>query len=381
MYEDNLDNVVGVLVRRDLEPYLEQTTGQKFNLRELIHPPQFIPSSARLGAALKQMQSKRIHLGFVVDEYGGLEGIVTLEDLLEEIVGEINDEFDEEVRAQILKEPDGTYLLSGMLTVRDANRQLGLDLPEDGGYTTLAGFLMAQAGRLPQAVKSSSSRDDFPNRASRRSSHSSRASKAKYQRLIVGTCRERSNMKLHILLALTLLLVSVSSASAKDDITKELMTSNGKTRAYYLYVPSTVKGPAPLIITLHGSNRTGVTLVEKWKDYAKKEGIILAGPDASNLRGWGSPQRWSRLSARVRRRTQIQTSDQPAPCVSVWSLCWCIVCAAHVVDGVAVFCCGCGSRRRTAFGRGNAIDSSSPNERYRSRSRSATAISFFHSRK
>ncbi|HKY43280.1 MAG TPA: hemolysin family protein [Pyrinomonadaceae bacterium] len=151
VYEDNLDQVVGVLVRRDLEPYLEGAIPpDDFNLRNLIHPPQFIPTSARLGAALNQMQSKRIHLGFVVDEHGGIEGIVTLEDLLEEIVGEINDEFDEEVRAQISKEADGTYLLSGMLTVRDANRQLKLDLPEDGGYTTLAGFIMAQAGRLPQ---------------------------------------------------------------------------------------------------------------------------------------------------------------------------------------------------------------------------------------
>ena len=152
VYEDNLDKVVGVLVRRDLEPYLERAEPHEtFNLRNLIHPPQFIPTAARLGVALKQMQSKRIHFGFVVDEYGGLEGIVTLEDLLEEIVGEINDEFDEEVRAQILKEADGTYLLSGMLTVRDANRQLKLELPEDGGYTTLGGFLMAQAGHLPQA--------------------------------------------------------------------------------------------------------------------------------------------------------------------------------------------------------------------------------------
>src|SRR5215211_2354311 len=90
---------------------------------------------------------------------------------------------------------------------------------------------------------------------------------------------------------LMLLLVSLTSASAKDEITKELITSNGKTRPYYLYVPSTVKGasPAPLIVMLHGSNRTGITLVEKWKDYAKKEGIILAGPDATNLRGWNSP--------------------------------------------------------------------------------------------
>ena len=70
---------------------------------------------------------------------------------MEEIVGEINDEFDEEVRAQILKEADGSYLLSGMLTIRDANRQLRLELPEERGYTTLGGFLMAQAGPLPQA--------------------------------------------------------------------------------------------------------------------------------------------------------------------------------------------------------------------------------------
>jgi poly(3-hydroxybutyrate) depolymerase len=99
-------------------------------------------------------------------------------------------------------------------------------------------------------------------------------------------------MKLHILLPMTLLLLTVSPTSAKDDITKELITSKGKTRAYYLYVPSTLKAstPAPLIVMLHGSNRTGVTLVEKWKEFAKKEGIIIVGPDATNLQGWASPQ-------------------------------------------------------------------------------------------
>jgi poly(3-hydroxybutyrate) depolymerase len=96
------------------------------------------------------------------------------------------------------------------------------------------------------------------------------------------------------ILLTALLLAAVASVAAKnpakDDITKELIKSQGRERAYYLYVPSTLKGPAPLIVMLHGSNRTGVTLVEKWKDYAKKENIILAGPDASNLRFWGSPQ-------------------------------------------------------------------------------------------
>jgi CBS domain containing-hemolysin-like protein len=150
VYEKNLDNIVGVLFRRDLEPFLEQPAPDNFDLRGLLHPPQFIPVTARLGAALKQMQASRAHLALVVDEHGGIEGIVTLEDLLEEIVGEINDEYDEEVREQIVREANGTYLLSGMLTVRDANQQLRLQLPEEGRYTTLAGFLLAQAGRLLQ---------------------------------------------------------------------------------------------------------------------------------------------------------------------------------------------------------------------------------------
>ena len=85
--------------------------------------------------------------GFVVDEHGGLEGILTLEDLLEEIVGDINDEYDEEIRSQIRKDGQ-TYILDGMLAVRDANQRLGLELPEDGSYTTIAGFVLAKAGRL-----------------------------------------------------------------------------------------------------------------------------------------------------------------------------------------------------------------------------------------
>ncbi len=99
-------------------------------------------------------------------------------------------------------------------------------------------------------------------------------------------------MKLHTVLTFAFLLFASSTIAAKDDITKELMTSNGKTRVYYLYVPSTLKVDAkvPLIVMLHGSNRTGVNLIEKWKDLARKEGIIIVGPDATDLRGWGSPQ-------------------------------------------------------------------------------------------
>src|SRR5580765_7894598 len=98
-------------------------------------------------------------------------------------------------------------------------------------------------------------------------------------------------MRSYILLIAALLFVP-GSAAAKDEITKELITSQGKTRAYYLYVPATVKPgtPAPLIVMLHGSGRVGISLVEKWKDLAKKEGFIIAGPDSLDTRSWGMPQ-------------------------------------------------------------------------------------------
>jgi CBS domain containing-hemolysin-like protein len=146
VYRERLDEVVGIVFRRDLEPFLENPE-LPFSLQELMHTALFIPDTARLGSALKQMQSTRTHLACVVDEHGGFEGIIALEDLLEEIVGEINDEYDEEVRAQVVKDGD-SYVLNGRLAVRDANRVLKLQIPEHDGYTTIAGFLMDQAGRL-----------------------------------------------------------------------------------------------------------------------------------------------------------------------------------------------------------------------------------------
>jgi CBS domain containing-hemolysin-like protein len=146
VYRERLDDIVGVLFIKDLVPFV-RADAKKFELAKLLRPPMFVPATARLGPVLAKMRGAQSHLAFVVDEHGGIEGIVTLEDLLEEIVGEINDEYDEEVRAQII-EDRGTYLLDGMLAVRDANRRLDLKLPEEAGYTTLAGFLLAQAGRL-----------------------------------------------------------------------------------------------------------------------------------------------------------------------------------------------------------------------------------------
>jgi CBS domain containing-hemolysin-like protein len=96
------------------------------------------------------MQKAKSHFGFVVDEHGGVEGIITLEDLLEEIVGEISDEHDEEVNEQITRIDDRTYVLDGALAVRDLNRRLKTSLPESESYITIGGFLMTEAGHILQ---------------------------------------------------------------------------------------------------------------------------------------------------------------------------------------------------------------------------------------
>lgn len=146
VYGKDLDDIVGLLFRKDLDMG-RVTNDEDFDLRRWVRSPVFIPSSASLGVALKRMQASQVHFVFVVDEHGGLEGILTLEDLLEEIVGEINDEYDEETLAQIRKDGE-TYILDGMLAVRDANKRFGIGLTEDEGYTTIAGYLLSKAGRL-----------------------------------------------------------------------------------------------------------------------------------------------------------------------------------------------------------------------------------------
>jgi CBS domain containing-hemolysin-like protein len=113
-----------------------------------MQPPLFVVDTARLEHVLRQMQKGKTHFGFVVDEHGGLEGIITLEDLLEEIVGDISDEHDEEVNEQINPVGERQFLLDGALAVRDLNRRLKLAVPESEAYTTIAGFLMTAAGHV-----------------------------------------------------------------------------------------------------------------------------------------------------------------------------------------------------------------------------------------
>jgi CBS domain containing-hemolysin-like protein len=149
VYRESLDDVIGFVHSKDVMRFLLRP--EQFKLEEVLQPPLYVVDTARLEDVLRQMQRSKVHFGFVVDEYGGVEGIITLEDLLEEIVGDISDEHDEEVNEQIQPQEDGTYVLDGGLVVRDLNRRLKLSLPEDEGYTTVAGFLMSEAGHVLQA--------------------------------------------------------------------------------------------------------------------------------------------------------------------------------------------------------------------------------------
>ncbi len=146
VFRESFDDIVGFVHGKDIMPYLLQP--KNFRLEEVLQKPIYIVDTARLEDVLRQMQRAKAHFGFVVDEHGGVEGIITLEDLLEEIVGDISDEHDEEVSEQIIKESDGSFVFDGNLAVRDLNKRLDLHLPVSETYTTIAGFLMSESGQL-----------------------------------------------------------------------------------------------------------------------------------------------------------------------------------------------------------------------------------------
>jgi CBS domain containing-hemolysin-like protein len=146
VYRGSLDDIAGYIHSKDIIRFLRRP--KTFRIERLLKKPHYVVDTAHLEDVLRQMQSEKFRFGFVVDEHGGVEGIITLEDLLEEIVGDISDEHDDEVNEQIDEQKDGSYILDGGLAVRDLNKRLGLNIPVSEGYTTIAGFLMSEAGQL-----------------------------------------------------------------------------------------------------------------------------------------------------------------------------------------------------------------------------------------
>ncbi|MEJ2469912.1 MAG: CNNM domain-containing protein [Desulfuromonadales bacterium] len=146
VYEGDLDRVVGIIHSKDILSYLNRS--EDFSLAKLARPPYFVPEAKPIETLMQAFRSQHLHLAVVVDEYGGVEGICTLEDIVEEIVGEIQDEYDEE---EILIRRLGTdhYLIDGSAALRSINRRYNLGLSEEHA-TTLAGFLLHSLGSIPE---------------------------------------------------------------------------------------------------------------------------------------------------------------------------------------------------------------------------------------
>ncbi|HYB70101.1 MAG TPA: hemolysin family protein [Candidatus Bathyarchaeia archaeon] len=146
VYEDTVDQIVGVLYTKDLLPHVGGLPAS-FDLRASLHPPYFVPESKRADALLREFQAKKLHLAIVVDEYGGTAGLVTLEDLLEELVGEIRDEYDEDERL-IQRITPQSFRISGRLPIDELNAATGLRIPNEA-FDTVGGWVLDLFGRVP----------------------------------------------------------------------------------------------------------------------------------------------------------------------------------------------------------------------------------------
>jgi magnesium and cobalt exporter, CNNM family len=154
IYRETVDEVVGLLLFKDLTHlYLQcETSGDYSALDQpvstLLKPVLYIPEMARVTRVLKEFRQQQTHLAVVVDEYGGTEGLVTIEDCLEEIVGEISDEYDEEERLYT-PQPDGSYLIDARMSINDIESTFGIAIPQEGDYDTIGGYAFHCAGEIP----------------------------------------------------------------------------------------------------------------------------------------------------------------------------------------------------------------------------------------
>jgi putative hemolysin len=149
VYDGSVDNVIGYITVKDVLALAWEK--DLIVLEDLIRAPFFVPSSKRVVALMHEMRTERLPFAIVLDEHGGVAGIATVEDLLEELVGEILSEHVRQLPNVIRRETDGIALVSGMTPIREINRQLKVELPEDGGFSTVAGLCLSLAGRVPTA--------------------------------------------------------------------------------------------------------------------------------------------------------------------------------------------------------------------------------------
>lgn len=148
VYENDIDHVTGVLYVRDVVEELAKGT-LDVPIRQFTRPAIFVPETARIGVALAVFRDERQHVAIVLDEYGGTAGLITLEDILEEIAGDMPDQFESEDEPEIARRPDGSWELSGLALIEDVNEELRLALVDEN-YDTIGGFVMGKLERIPQ---------------------------------------------------------------------------------------------------------------------------------------------------------------------------------------------------------------------------------------
>ena len=147
------DDVVGMLLAKDLLRAAGSGAAAKFDIREFLRPVMFVPEAKRLDVLLKEFRANRNHMAIVVDEYGGVAGLVTIEDVIEQIIGEIEDEFDIEDDQNIRADGDGQFMVRGATRIAEFNEHFGTSF-DDPGYDTVAGLVMQRLGRVPRRGES-----------------------------------------------------------------------------------------------------------------------------------------------------------------------------------------------------------------------------------
>ena len=148
--DEDRDDIVGILLAKDLLRLYPAEARERFDIREYMRPVVFVPESKRLNVLLKEFRRNRNHMALVVDEYGGVSGLVTIEDVIEQIVGDIDDEFDVEDDHNIRKEAERQFTVRGVTRIDEFNEYFGAHLSEEEGFDTVAGLLMKEFGRLPR---------------------------------------------------------------------------------------------------------------------------------------------------------------------------------------------------------------------------------------
>jgi CBS domain containing-hemolysin-like protein len=148
VYDDDLDNILGIIHVKDLLSRMQEADWQESTARSLVREPVYVPETTRVSALLHQFRESRQHIAIVLDEFGGTGGLVSLEDLVEEIVGEVSDPFDR-CTPEIEPQPNGSFMVEGLTLIEDVNNHLGLNL-SDPAYDTIAGYTLGRMGRIPK---------------------------------------------------------------------------------------------------------------------------------------------------------------------------------------------------------------------------------------